>query len=221
MVGATHGDWCGSRAWPTKCPTCKIPVFFFMCNCGSRVFFDALGPPWPLHDCNTSWTKGLTRTVSASGAISVQLSPGVTVIRPASTFAVDPKALGGSAFLTKKQSVSHPIVTVVPDDDEAREVVGVLRELSKSANPHKAFGIAPGSLGEALMGPLAAMSFGRITVHAPTANHGHYESFTLWIPTALIEDQRIGKDMTVVLTARGFRVAKEWAWVVEVFHVMG
>lgn len=46
-----HGRWCNSRTYPTRCQYCGKQVFFFMCDCGSRVVFDALGQPWPIHHC--------------------------------------------------------------------------------------------------------------------------------------------------------------------------
>ena len=33
------------------CPVCGITVFFYQSEHGGRVFFDALGPPWPKHPC--------------------------------------------------------------------------------------------------------------------------------------------------------------------------
>ena len=47
----THGYWCNTRTFPTNCPSCGSAVFFFRCDHESRVFFDALGSPWPLHHC--------------------------------------------------------------------------------------------------------------------------------------------------------------------------
>jgi hypothetical protein len=39
-----------------KCPVCWCRVFFYQNEYGSRVFFDALGPPWPKHPCtDNSW----------------------------------------------------------------------------------------------------------------------------------------------------------------------
>ena len=48
---ATHGHWCNTRTYPTQCPRCKSQVFFFQCDHESRVFFDHLDQPWPIHDC--------------------------------------------------------------------------------------------------------------------------------------------------------------------------
>lgn len=49
--GPQHGWWCNAHTYPTHCKYCGAPVFFFTCDCGSKVFFDALGPPWPEHRC--------------------------------------------------------------------------------------------------------------------------------------------------------------------------
>lgn len=39
-----------------RCPVCRCRVFFYQNEYGSRVFFDALGPPWPKHPCtDNSW----------------------------------------------------------------------------------------------------------------------------------------------------------------------
>lgn len=37
--------------WPAKCPKCGADIFFHRNEIGSRVYFDALGDPWPKHPC--------------------------------------------------------------------------------------------------------------------------------------------------------------------------
>ena len=49
--GVSHGDWCNARTCPSKCKACKAAVFYFSCDCGSKVFFDQLGGRWPEHIC--------------------------------------------------------------------------------------------------------------------------------------------------------------------------
>lgn len=41
----------GSVTYQTTCPQCRSAVFFYRNEHGSRVFFDALGAPWPKHGC--------------------------------------------------------------------------------------------------------------------------------------------------------------------------
>ena len=53
--GPAHGpDVCNSETRRTSCPSCRQTVFFFFCDHGSRVYFDRLGHPWPLHACGKS-----------------------------------------------------------------------------------------------------------------------------------------------------------------------
>ena len=46
-----HGIYCNTKTFPLNCYNCDERVFFFSCDHESRVFFDELGPPWPLHNC--------------------------------------------------------------------------------------------------------------------------------------------------------------------------
>ena len=49
--GAAHGDWCNTKTYPINCKYCNKQVFYFSCDQGCKVFFDELGPPWPIHRC--------------------------------------------------------------------------------------------------------------------------------------------------------------------------
>ncbi len=50
----THGINCRTKTFPLNCQFCSSRIFFFQCECGSRVLFDMLGDPWPMHDCRNS-----------------------------------------------------------------------------------------------------------------------------------------------------------------------
>ena len=52
--GTTHGERCNAKTYPTRCKYCKKDVFYFSCDHGSKVFFDQLGDPWPVHSCPES-----------------------------------------------------------------------------------------------------------------------------------------------------------------------
>lgn len=64
---AQHGPWCGARTRPARCPTCRERVFYFHCKCGSKVFFDELGPEWPKHSCKPDPRNRAGVPVSACG----------------------------------------------------------------------------------------------------------------------------------------------------------
>lgn len=64
--GVFHGagDHSNALQWPTtqgsfinpnaRCPVCDAQVFFYRSPEGGRVFFDALGQPWPKHPCTAN-----------------------------------------------------------------------------------------------------------------------------------------------------------------------
>ena len=54
---ATHGYWCNTKTFPLTCKFCGSRIYFFECDHESRVLFDSLGPPWPLHDCLMTASK--------------------------------------------------------------------------------------------------------------------------------------------------------------------
>ena len=65
---AQHGPWCGSRTWRTRCPTCRVDVFFFSCRCGCKVFFDGLKEEgWPKHVCEPDPRDRSGMPVSSTG----------------------------------------------------------------------------------------------------------------------------------------------------------
>lgn len=55
QLGLQHGTaqfLAGGFTRPdAKCPVCGDTVYFYQSPYGGRVFFDALGPPWPKHPC--------------------------------------------------------------------------------------------------------------------------------------------------------------------------
>ena len=56
-----------------KCPQCKASVYFYQSPFGGRVFFDAMGPPWPKHPCTDSFNS-LANKLEVKGT-STALSP--------------------------------------------------------------------------------------------------------------------------------------------------
>jgi len=222
MWGTVHGPWCGTRIWPTRCPSCGSHVFFFMCDCGSKVFFDERGAPWPLHDCDTSWTRTLKRTTDKTGKITVELGPGITVSRPTSdSFGIEVGILSRARAAHAKRT-PDAIVGINPTAGERKLVVGILREIARSANPIKTFRLADTIIANAGLGPIGAQPVGKLTVHVPMPSVGPLQSFTVWIPTELLKERRIVRGITVSLCIDSIQVlGRGHAWFCDEFEVVG
>lgn len=59
MPVPTHRTDCSSKAYPTNYFFCNQEVFYFFCSCGSKVLFDELGSPWPIHRCFDDKTSSI------------------------------------------------------------------------------------------------------------------------------------------------------------------
>lgn len=72
--GVFHGvsqqlHWGAHNSYTTpnaKCPECGSSVFFYRNSTGSRVYFDSLGPPWPVHPCFDEYQKSKDRAAKSS-----------------------------------------------------------------------------------------------------------------------------------------------------------
>lgn len=198
LPGATHGAWCGTRVWPSRCPTCGAKVWFFSCDCGSKVFFDRLGDPWPRHDCDATWGRSLSRRVDPDGTLRVDVAERVTAVSPPSAGGYVAVDLGPAP--TRRALPPHPILRMDPPPGCSEEVLGVLREVAPVIDPYRKLGLSRTSFAVAALGPLGSQPVGRVTVHAASPEEpGLIESYTAWVPTALLAGLRPGITVTVQL----------------------
>ena len=202
----THGRWCSSTTWKTKCLGCGEPVFFFHCNCGSRVFFDELGQPWPIHDCETSWTRRLVRRRDASGGISVEITDGVTAYRPPDG-TIDESVAQAAR---RRQSEPDPIIRMDPQDGSEIHIVGVLRERRIDVDVYKALGLRPTPMSAGFLGVLGTGNWSRITLHCQS-HEDRLLSYTAWVPTEMLPfDFQTSMTLQATLTHQTLPAGNEW-----------
>ena len=218
-MSATHGWWCNAVTFPTKCRNCRERVFYFHCNCGSAVFFDALGDPWPLHDCETSWTRNLTRWTDELGTINVELTSGVTLRRP-------PSGTIDAAVVTRarhRQRRRDPIKTIKPDANASAPIVGVLREKAVEVDVAAALKLhGATTMVSAFLGPLGKGRWGKITVHAPSPEGDELHSYTAWVPANALSQVGSTKGVTIAVGLRSQSVAGVGClWVCSSYEVIG
>lgn len=222
-MGPTHGKWCNAVTWPTKCPGCGHPVFFFRCDCGSKVFFDELGDPWPIHDCDTSWTKNLIRTRDDSGGITVELAEGITVHRAPDTFSVE-RSIVDVGKRRKKQPQQEPIIAVDAEGGSGKvTVIGILREKQASVDVAKALKMSGATtMLAATLGPLGKGEWGKVTVHEPSSSKNILHSYTIWVPTKSIKQVNNSKGITVCVDIEPVFILGFGAiWISKHYEVLG
>ena len=127
-----HGIFCHMKTFPLNCRYCQQRIFFFSCDCGSRVLFDELGPPWPMHDCRTqnqSTTPYKPSNVGAPIGVSVYRRShnptGLMYGWRNGKDSIDP-ALARRA--NESQNLTRNTVAIEPIGSIDAEFIGVVRE---------------------------------------------------------------------------------------------
>ena len=197
-----HGVNCTTCTFPTKCKNCGDNVFFFSCSCGSRVFFDELGQPWPEHDCGFSrsddrWARGRPRTNLAGGGVQVDISAGVTATRPAEdgrrTWNVHPSVVK-KARRNARARKCNPIESVPPGADWTAEITGVVRGLDRCIDVYQRLKLPRTAINEAFLGTLGVGDWGRVVIHV--LDSVTY-SYTAWVPMSLLPREGVEHGVTV------------------------
>lgn len=139
MVTVHGPDICNSLAFPTSCQYCRASIFFFRCDHDSKVFFDELGPPWPLHGCLQGDSRnGLTNGGPAiDGPSYWRALPGISIIRdgrlqsgllPGMTVGEQSMESGFIQRIRDARNPNREIMRIEPLGSTAIDVVGVLQE---------------------------------------------------------------------------------------------
>ena len=204
-----HGFRCNAKTFPMTCGKCQAVVFYFSCDCGSAVLFDKLGPPWPIHDCDASWARGLRRRTDPDGRITVRLSKYVTATRRSEFTGIE------SGIVTRARRMRNeapPIVRTEPAAGLRRDVLGTLREIYRQRDPLKVLRLPDTDMARGILGPVGRQPVGQITVHAPGEETTQQESYTAFIPTEQIVDRRIGRGLGVMVDLEAVAVGASVVW---------
>jgi len=165
----THGWWCNARTYPTRCRHCGAKVFYFSCDCGSKVFFDSLGWPWPVHDCVNSILQQVEISIAEEYARRV-----------------------AERHERLRRGWKIPIRACHPQKCEKVESIGVVREVLPILDIFKKFCLPSDSpISVKLLGELARDSWMQITIHVNDLGSDEFISYTLLIKTDCWETAKI------------------------------
>jgi len=188
------------------------------------VFFDELGQPWPIHDCETSWTRKLIRKKDASGKITVRLNKNIVVIRPPKSFEVDGEFVSKSLERARK-NIQDPIKRIDPPEsfDKTVEIIGILREKRAEADVVKALRLSNvTTMASAFLGPLAKGKWGKATIHEKDAAKDTLNSYTTWVRSDVMLDTRNLVGVVVSAQIKPHRLpGAPTVWLCQNYKILG
>ena len=187
--GAVHGPWCGARTYAMRCRYCGEKIFYFSCGCGSQVFFEELGPPWPRHYCGEY----------AATIMSPTPLPGIpdasilaeAIMRPKRAhpaFDVDPTYVRKMQAHVEKERLNHRgEVPMDPPPKQAHKDIGLVKDLAPQVNIFKQFKMPENDrMAAAFLGELAKEPMARIVLVVDDPEQEDLERYSCYIPQKLL-----------------------------------
>lgn len=191
-----HGTGaCTTRTFPTRCRECGASVFYFSCSCGSKVFFDELGLPWPVHDCHGG--------AGPNGIFGLDPAAASALVRAfAERTGQGVPALPWEPVTTASPRLP-PIVRADPTAGASRTVIGTVREVLPAEPTARRLGVRPGSLLDRQVQRHLPALAAQLTIHEDALEHTQLRSYTCWISMELFgrTPLRIGEIAQVELRA--------------------
>jgi len=162
MNGRKHGWWCNARTYPTTCRYCGAEVFYFSCDCGCKVFFDALGPPWPRHQC-----AELPLQATLWRDVETGLLETLVALRDLAKLDLSRQLEEDYArrMVTHKLPEPHRTVARFPEPGATVQDVGHVRSITPPVDMYKKTKLDPGTpIGYQLLGRLARAPHRQVTL---------------------------------------------------------
>ena len=196
MPVPTHGPFCQTLVYPTSCWYCQQDIHVLQCTCGSAVLFDALGSPWPKHECSgTGGTGGIGGSgLSGWEAVDVLRAHGAPISHD-----VLKKIFPGEQSERRSAESSVDMKRIEPTAGQIKDLLAVIRELRASTSRTSAIDALP-TMGKKLLGLDANVSYWQITL---VQNHIRpNESYTALVPEYLARSLNRGTMVMASMTAR-------------------
>lgn len=214
VAASSHGYWCNSRTFRIRCRYCDHQVFYFSCACGSKVFFDELGEPWPRHECEQlRWERA-----GAGPAFAQSVAAGLITFRLEPEYArrVEDAARPSASRRQRSRETLRQDPYVHLQTTE----MGVVREILQAVDVYRKFRLERTQIAAAMLGELAAEEFGQITIHTSDLGGDDDSSFTALIPIRRLRAAGIRNEDLASCTLRGAAGYEVAVWVCDEIEVV-
>ena len=217
----SHGPGCWTRTYPTRCWVCDERVFYFECSHGSKLRFDELGEPWPIHrDDSLPYQRKLEIVEAKTGSKDAAARYLETQMMTGTIDAAYGRRIQAAWWRDAGRQADEPqsdvppreIVRMDPYAGATEKVRGVVRELNGDVDVYRRLGLpetavsaaALAELGE--LGELGEGRFAQFTVHSSALGEPDTESYTFFIRTRRLATLGVRRGHLVRCSLRGVPV---------------
>jgi hypothetical protein len=207
MTGvAAHGAWCNARTFPSTCKHCHAQVFYFFCDCGSKVFFEVLGDPWTKHQC-------LEYKIATFGKANVEEALALGIVLPGYSKKGDEIEREYAEKVRKqreadKKKVREIVRMTAPPYASTQSDIGRVSELIPTVDVFKRAGLpSETQMAYALLRQLTKEPMGQITLLIDDISDNDKESYTCFVASNLLRKSGVLHGDIVEFTLSSVEVA--------------
>lgn len=175
-----HMSGCSTVTFRTACRDCGAPVYYFSCNCGSKVFFDSLGGAWPLH--GDSCLPYLVRLNLEEGHHSIDEIHTLVEERAGALGVPVPERARRLLGFAESVRSNRLNISAIPPREGITTLQGTVIAVEPRINVLRHFNLKGGPVGQGLLGTLAGESFARITVREEPDPYFNCRQFDVFVP---------------------------------------
>lgn len=215
MSVPTHKSSCLTRAFSTKCRYCGEEVFFFFCTCGTKLLFESLGPPWPIHNCMSEVEDIIDEIKNAYGTVDQAVLNRLRILSKDRGKEIDEGTLKRIDEYLSKTS-KQPIKKLISPSISKVLVIGKIKAINHNINFFKKFNIQNTVIGNKLLGDFGRESFVELNIRTTANQENIIEEYEVVLPESLFRKLGIrASDKIAVEISVGFIAAVNQIWAVE------
>lgn len=180
MPVPTHAPNCSTVTFRTTCRDCGASVYYFACNCGSKVFFDHLGAPWPEH-ANTCLPY-LVRLNLEEGHRSINdIRNLIRETADVLGVQIPERAERLLGFAERAKDNRIRVSTIAPLEGIA-EINGAIVSVTPQVNIFRHFKVDDGPVGRGILGELALVPLAVVTIREEPDDNNNSRQFEIFVP---------------------------------------
>lgn len=187
--------------WRTTCQDCTARVYFFSCSCGSRVFFESPGEPWPLHA--RTCVPYQIRQFRARGVSAQETKRLIEAAAVERGVDVPPAVLDRLQRDIFSETGKETVVSVVPEGD-SEEIEGQIISEARQVNFFKRLSYPENPVSRGFLGKLVSEPHVELRLRADAdPDYGYAAEVTCFLPFSVYKSRalRVRKRCHVWLVA--------------------
>lgn len=210
----THEPNCKTRLIPTQCRDCGEDVFYFSCNCGSKVFFNSREYPWPKH--GDTCLPYLVRLNIEEGFRSLNEIREVVEERARELGVPVPDRVNRILNQDNARRNNSLNLTIIQPTNEIPPVLASVVSITPTINLFKLFRFDDNVISRSLLGDIANHKYSLIRIREEADDNNLSREFIVYLRHSFVLEQALRQNSTVFVKLKTLSIpGRDAIWIAD------